>query len=271
MGRNKYVQCRTCLKQIRSDNLKLHIHKPPIQSMSIRKKYCVKVCSHCNKTMKSGNFARHMQRHKKSALENKTMAKFQDDKNKFEEMKHTGNIIKQLMNRENLDERILSSDFIKALQVSTETPSFDGPLRSWQEKLIQYLKPSDRNIIWVCGSKGNEGKTWFQRYLLYQHGNMKAFQSNVGKRSDAVLHALSKRIFSSIELFIFNVPRSLDIKFVPYTLFEEIKDGQAISSKYDSKYLDFKTPNIVLVFANSLPQKQKMSNDRWTTFDIKNG
>ena len=26
------------------------------------------------------------------------------------------------------------------------------------------MKPRDREIIWVIGRKGNEGKTWFQKF-----------------------------------------------------------------------------------------------------------
>ena len=38
-------------------------------------------------------------------------------------------------------------------------------LRPWQEGLLNYIKPSDREIIWVIGRKGNEGKSWFQEFL----------------------------------------------------------------------------------------------------------
>ena len=38
-------------------------------------------------------------------------------------------------------------------------------LRPWQEGLLNYIKPSDREDIWVIGRKGNEGKTWFQEFL----------------------------------------------------------------------------------------------------------
>ena len=38
-------------------------------------------------------------------------------------------------------------------------------LKSWQESLLQYLKPSNREIIWIQGEKCNEGKSWFQEYI----------------------------------------------------------------------------------------------------------
>ena len=72
-----------------------------------------------------------------------------------------------------------------------------------------------------------------------------------------------------IDIFIFNIPRSFATEAVPYTLLEEIKDGQAISSKYDSKILRFKTPNIVVVFSNGNPTERMMSRDRWQIFKIK--
>ena len=55
---------------------------------------------------------------------------------------------------------------------------------------------------------------------------------------------------------------------VPYTLLEEIKDGQAISTKYDSKVLNFKKPNILIVFSNTQPIITRVSKDRWKIYDI---
>ena len=39
-------------------------------------------------------------------------------------------------------------------------------LRPWQEQLFEITKvPSEREVIWVIGKDGNEGKSWFQDYL----------------------------------------------------------------------------------------------------------
>ena len=44
-------------------------------------------------------------------------------------------------------------------------------LRPWQQQLIDNIsRPSDREIIWIIGLKGNEGKTWFQEYLESFYG-----------------------------------------------------------------------------------------------------
>ena len=36
-------------------------------------------------------------------------------------------------------------------------------LRYWQESLPNHIKPSEREIIWSIGRRGNERKSWFQK------------------------------------------------------------------------------------------------------------
>ena len=39
-------------------------------------------------------------------------------------------------------------------------------LKPWQESLLEYVQqPCDREIFWVVGQEGNEGKNWFQKYV----------------------------------------------------------------------------------------------------------
>ena len=39
-------------------------------------------------------------------------------------------------------------------------------LKPWQESLLEYVKqPCDREIFWIIGKEGNEGKNWFQKYV----------------------------------------------------------------------------------------------------------
>ena len=49
---------------------------------------------------------------------------------------------------------------------------------------------------------------------------------------------------------------------------ESIKDGTAVSSKYNSDIMRFKTPNIVVVFSNHMPKTKELSKDRWKIFRI---
>ena len=55
---------------------------------------------------------------------------------------------------------------------------------------------------------------------------------------------------------------------IPYTLIEDIKDGFGISTKYNSKSLHLKTPNIAILFSNVFPDTKYASRDRWSIFKI---
>ena len=55
---------------------------------------------------------------------------------------------------------------------------------------------------------------------------------------------------------------------MPYSFLEDIKDGRAISSKYNSSELKFVIPNIVIVFSNDSPCVDTLSTDRWKRYDI---
>ena len=48
-----------------------------------------------------------------------------------------------------------------------------------------------------------------------------------------------------------------------YKVLESIKDGVGISGKYNSAELVFKTPNILIVFSNTEPNKSNLSIDQW--------
>ena len=255
MARNKYIRCLVCSKNVRSD--KRHTHG--------EKAYRMKSCSVCHKSMNTGNLSRHMKTHTKTQGILDNIKKDQED---FDQVRKTGQIVEELLKNCNIDPRSLRREYSKALEIIDVPDKITDTLRPWQQNLLESIKPSDRNIIWVVGRNGAEGKSWFQRYLVQHHGSQRVFDTTIEKRSDGILHALSKRIVSLIDVFIFNIPKSFSIDNVPYNLFEQIKDGQAISTKYDSKVLRFTTPNVVLVFANAQPCRSKMSLDRWQTFNI---
>ena len=49
-------------------------------------------------------------------------------------------------------------------------------------------------------------------------------------------------------------------------MLENIKDGQAEASKYNSEIIKFRSPNVVVVFSNENPEKKELSRDRWRNF-----
>ena len=129
-------------------------------------------------------------------------------------------------------------------------------------------KPDDRHVIWVNGSVGNEGKTFFQRYIVSFYGIRRVVNLDLVKNSNDIGFLLSKQNLSCKDIFLFNVSRNLNINDIPYDILEGIKDGQLISSKYNSKLLKLKTPNIVIVFSNDFPINDVLSVDRWKMLRI---
>merc|ERR1712082_456068 len=101
-------------------------------------------------------------------------------------------------------------------------------LRTWQTALLEYMVQTNREVIWIIGTKGNEGKSWFQEFLESKFGWHR-------------------------------VICSMDIK---------IKNGRIVADKYNTAELKFQTPNIVIVFCNEKPDIGKLSKDRWKIFKI---
>ena len=268
MGRNKFVSCATCSQSLRSDKIKLHEERHRKQHGK-QTKYQMKRCSICKKSMIAWHLTRHMLVHnnsKKEILEN-----IISDQKSYEDLGNKGKILKELMDKEDIDSLSLRKDHLKALEVNSlrKEQQFES-LKSWQEKLLTFMEPSKREIIWVCGVKGAEGKSWFQDYLEYHYTRKKVFRTSMDRKKESILHSLSKKTISLLDVFVFNIPRSFDMKEVPYTLFEDIKDGFAISTKYDSKQLRFNIPNIVIIFSNTRPLIRSVSKDRWKVYNITN-
>ena len=122
--------------------------------------------------------------------------------------------------------------------------------------------PSNRQVIWVIGKRGNEGKTWFQSYVESYYGYHRVARFDLKSRARDIFHALSRRPLISTDIFLFNVPRSSDsMNECSYTVMEAIKDGCATSNKYNSTPIRFKTPNVVMISSNSPPVVKHLSSD----------
>ena len=135
--------------------------------------------------------------------------------------------------------------------------------------ILEYSKASDREVIWVRGITGNEGKTWFQQFLKERYGWSKAVTGmDIKAKNASLCHALRKRSLATSDIFLFNVGKAKTEADVNYEVLEKIKDGQIFASKYDSTELQFKTPNVVMVFSNDRPNIKQLALDRWKIFII---
>ena len=80
------------------------------------------------------------------------------------------------------------------------------------------------------------------------------------------MQILRKLPLSTLDTFMFNDARSSLSETRCYDVFENIKDGSSIASKHSSEMIQFKTPNVVIVFSDADPDMTQLSKDWWKVF-----
>ena len=151
-------------------------------------------------------------------------------------------------------------DYIYASQPKkTVTPH---PLRPWQQQLnaTLNLEPDPRQIIFIVDIQGNNGKSWFSHYYSGNHDNVQIITP--GKKADMASALLPHR-----RVIFFDCPRAKQQEFIQYDFLEECKNGYVFVTKYNSHFLEFKTPHVV-VFMNEHPDMTKLSQDRYNVIVI---
>ena len=103
----------------------------------------------------------------------------------------------------------LSKDNREALEMYRKNTPMrnlsNGELRIWQQQLLDNISaPSDREVIWVWGQTGNEGKTWFQGYLEIPYGYARVIRLDLKMKTANGLHALTKQPWSTKDIFLLN-------------------------------------------------------------------
>lgn len=107
-----------------------------------------------------------------------------------------------------------------------------------------------------------------QCYLEVMYGYTRVLQLEIRNSTPDILFTLSEHPIQSTYIFLFNDTLSNDRKPANYEILELIKDGGTVITKYDCKALNFKTPNIVIVFSNYFPFTEKLSKYRWRIYTI---
>ena len=134
------------------------------------------------------------------------------------------------------------------------------PLYPWQCELNQYLNrpPHKREIVFIVDRTGNQGKSWFSKYYCQNHEE-KTQIILPGKKVD-MAHATDE----DKKIFFFDCPRSKQGEYIQYDFLEELKNGYFFSPKFDSRFKQLPTPQIV-VMMNESPGMDKLSSDRYLT------
>lgn len=137
-------------------------------------------------------------------------------------------------------------------------------LRPWQFSLYTCLigsPPDDRCILFYIDTYGGKGKSFFQRFMVTKMpSEVQVF--SIGKRDD-IAHSLDP----TKHIYLFNVPRG-GMEYFHYTIVEQIKDRMVFSPKYDSCMKILMTNPHIVVFANEMPDMEKMSADRYAIHNL---
>lgn len=143
-----------------------------------------------------------------------------------------------------------------------EEVNVDEPY-GWQEVAMDIIrkKPDGRTIYWFWEDVGGFGKSTFAKYLACKHNALL-----LSGKSNDMFHMLS-RFPSKRKLIVVDVPRCQS-GFINYGAIEMIKNGLVFSGKYEGSQLVFNPPH-VFVFANTPPDFEMMSRDRWIVTNLR--
>ena len=285
---NKNIKCMVCSRFIRSDHMKRHTktHKDILSlgeeeaRQELRSRHEVQMQRE-EKRQKLEEIAQQEGIPANLCTDISTTSFMLDHKNLKEELLHDnqiyldkielGNQIATIIDEGTVREESLKNHHKEALELyRKQMPRIDiqsTQLRPWQQQLLR-AKPSTRQVIWIWGSRGNEGKSWFQSYLETFYGYSRVVRLDLRNKTSNILYALSKRPLQTTDIFLFNDTRAGNSSDQNYTVLEQIKDGCAVSSKYNSTVLSFKVPNLVIVFSNVKPNTTNLSVDRWRIYSI---
>ena len=283
--RHKKVRCLVCGKYIRSDTLKRHqrTHKDilTMNEDEVREELTARHAVSLAREEKRQKIEEMARKEgiplSKDIIDNGDDGDLEDDLLKdnqlYLERIELGKKIAVILDKGVIREESLTKERKVALDLHRkQRPRFDiaiKELRAWQEEALKLVeKPSERKIIWIMGRRGNEGKTWFQCYMEAYFGFHRVVRVDLRIKHANVCQVLKKRPLGSIDIFSFNDARSVSgEEFNLYRILEDIKDGQATTSKYDNDNIRFKTPNTVMVFSNQYPKAQNLSGDRWQIYN----
>ena len=213
-----------------------------------------------------------------NAINNDALRKTMEEETaEYDRKINLGKRVEEILGEGKTKQAALSKDLKEALDIyRNDYDDFDlyknTVLYPWQESLLKYMKPSDREVIWIVGEKTNEGKSYFQKYVKAMYGTSRVVSGiNLKASSKNICHALSKHPLATADIFLFNLGKSLkNYEEVNYEMLEDLKDGDAFTEKYDSHKLKIKTPNVVMVFSNYNPKGKELATDRWQVFHIVN-
>ena len=275
MGRHKKVTCGKCLRIIRSDHLKTHMKQHDKEKFENE--------SFCGSSIGTSRTSLQESESDFSSISTYTSTPINEEfaiksmlmtADEYNNKLALGKIVAKTIKEKKIPQDSLSIEFKDALDLYWNKKQLmdieNVILKTWQESLLQYLKPSNREIIWVQGAKCNEGKSWFQEYIEAKFGWERVMCGlDIKMKKESIYHLIRRRPYMTTDVFTFNIGKADTYEDVNYQVLEQLKDGRILAAKFSSKEIKICTPNIVIVFSNDKPKLAKLAMDRWKIFKIK--
>lgn len=123
-------------------------------------------------------------------------------------------------------------------------------------------EPDRRTVNWFWSTTGNIGKSWTTSYLVV---HKRAVFCSKGKYAD-IINLIYNSDMLRTKIVVFDLPRNNGNK-ISYSCLEAIKNGLICNTKFETGYKAFEPPH-VLVFANTPPEKELLSEDRWNIVNL---
>lgn len=132
-------------------------------------------------------------------------------------------------------------------------------LYPWQKEIedLSFTEPDGRHIYWYTDPIGGKGKSSFCKYMVVKNN---ALVIQGGKLSD-VVNIIYNSDMDRINTVIIDVPRNNGNK-ISYNAVECILNGMITNTKFETGVKIFNPPHVI-VFSNFMPEKEKLSLDRW--------
>ena len=252
MGRNKEVVCKKCCRVMRNDHLNRHmkLHKK-LRENSLDSIYSSSPSLHEDDESEFSSSATDWEApvQKEAPLEREGIIKtIKLDAAEYKNKLKLGKIVYEEIEEHEIPEESLRREYKEAKELyikHKKNIDLDNViLRPWQKALLNHIKPSTREVIWVIGKQGNEGKSWFQEYMESKFGWGKVICGmDIKMKKGSICHVLSKRSLMTTDTFLFDVGKANTDHEVNYELLEKIKNGRTVAAKFDSRELKFNTPN----------------------------
>ena len=275
MGRHKRISCLKCFKVMRSDHLKTHMKQHEDGKFENESSCALSLRTSKTSLDNESIISSVSGSYEVSSTKEEELRRIlQRDDEEYKYKLAQGKILYQSMYDMDIAEESLRPEFKEMLDFYRKQREYVNVnqviLRPWQQSLLEHMKPSDREIIWVIGKKGNEGKTWFQKYMESKYGWSKIICGiNLKMKGGSICQLLRKRSLLTTDIFLFDVGKAKTEEGINYDVLESIKNGWITADKYNSEQFRCHTPNTVVVFSNEKPDVKEAVKDRWKILQIK--